>query len=259
MFWIGKIIGALLGYASWGWFGAVIGLLLGHWFDTGLARTRYGLGDLKRVHEVFFRTTFRVMGHVCKVDGQVTEAEIAAAESVMRQMNLPPERRRAAIEHFQAGKAADFDLDAALDEFRSVCRGHLYLVRMFLETQIQAALADGHVAEGERRVLLHIARRLGLSESDYQRLEAFLTGSYQRTHAGPTREDGLRAAYRELGVTPDASDTEVKRAYRKLMSEHHPDKQVAKGLPEEMVKLAHERTQEIQAAYEMVKESRGMK
>ena len=67
----------------------------------------------------------------------------------------------------------------------------------------------------------------------------------------------LEDAYAILEVSPQASDREVKKAYRLLMSRHHPDKLVAKGLPEEMMKIATEKTQEIRAAYEIVKNSRG--
>ncbi|MGB0734058.1 MAG: DnaJ domain-containing protein, partial [Pontibacterium sp.] len=66
----------------------------------------------------------------------------------------------------------------------------------------------------------------------------------------------LDDAYKVIGVEPEATDAEVKRAYRKLMSQHHPDKLVAKGLPEEMMQVAKEKSQEIQAAYELIKQSR---
>ena len=64
-------------------------------------------------------------------------------------------------------------------------------------------------------------------------------------------------AYAVLGVSPHEADADVKRAYRRLMNQHHPDKLVAKGLPEEMMRAATEKTQEIKAAYERVKEARG--
>src|SRR5690625_3529156 len=100
MMWAGKIIGGLLGDWAGGIWGALIGVLLGHLIDRSLAVSRRGVGGLRRIHEVFFRSTFSIMGHVCKIDGRVSEAEIAAAESVMAQMNLSAEQRRAAIEHF---------------------------------------------------------------------------------------------------------------------------------------------------------------
>lgn len=259
MNWIGKLLGAFFGYLVYGVIGAVVGLIIGHWFDRGLANARGGGADRERIHDVFFRASFSVMGHVCKADGRVSAAEIQAAESVMARMRLSEEQRRRAIEAFQSGKAADFDLDATLDEFIAVCRRRLDLLRMFLEIQLQGALADGRIDDAERAVLLRIARRLGLSEADFQRLEALLTGGYRRSHARETGGDELAEAYRELGVDPKAEDAEVKRAYRKLMSEHHPDKLVSRGLPEEMVEVAKERTQEIQAAYETVKRSRGMR
>lgn len=259
MIWIGKLLGTVIGYLLGNFLGALIGLGLGHWVDRRLAGTRIGLGNVREIRETFFRTTFSVMGHVCKADGRVSEAEIAAAEAVMSHMNLSPERRREAIEHFQAGKAADFDLDEAVDTFRRISHGQALLVRMFLEIQIQAALADGEVDDAERRVLLYIAHRLGLSEQDYARLEAFLrSGTRQRSGASAQPGQTLADAYTELGVDESASDAEVKRAYRKLMNQHHPDKLVSRGLPESMIRVAQERTQEIQAAYETVKKARGM-
>ncbi|WP_435106043.1 co-chaperone DjlA [Arhodomonas sp. AD133] len=260
MNWIGKIIGLVLGYMAGGILGALVGLALGHWFDKGLARTRFaaggGGGDPRAA---FFRTTFTVMGHLCKADGRVSQAEIAAAEQVMARMRLTAEQRRQAIEYFNQGKSADFDLDAALDEFRRTCHGRINLVRIFLEIQIQAAMADGALGDAEREVLRRIAAHFGVSEADFERLVAFLSGGYGRSHASEAGRDPLPEAYRELGVSPDASDAEIKRAYRKLMSEHHPDKLVSKGLPEEMIDVAKERTQEIQAAYDTIRRARGLK
>jgi DnaJ like chaperone protein len=69
----------------------------------------------------------------------------------------------------------------------------------------------------------------------------------------------LHEAYEILGVKPSASDAEVKKAYRRLMNQHHPDKLVAKGLPEEMMKLATAKAQEIKGAYERIKSARGMR
>ena len=69
----------------------------------------------------------------------------------------------------------------------------------------------------------------------------------------------LEDAYTALGLDSNANDKELKRAYRKRMSENHPDKLIAKGVPEDMVKLATERSQEIQAAYEMIRKQRGIR
>ena len=66
-------------------------------------------------------------------------------------------------------------------------------------------------------------------------------------------------AYGVLGVAPTASDRDVKTAYRRLMNQHHPDKQAARGLPDSMMEIAKERTSEIRAAYEVVKSHRGFR
>jgi len=66
-------------------------------------------------------------------------------------------------------------------------------------------------------------------------------------------------AYAILNISAQSSDADVKRAYRKLTSQHHPDKLVAKGLPKEMMKLAEEKTHEIRVAYERIREARGIK
>ena len=123
---------------------------------------------------------------------------------------------------------------------------------MFLELQFQAALADGEIHPDERRLLRHIAMRLGLSEADFIQLERMMNSGVRLSRDGPSLDD----AYETLGVSPDAPDNEVKLAYRRLMSRHHPDKLAARGLPEEMMRAATERTQQVKAAWETVKTAR---
>ena len=180
----------------------------------------------------------------------------------MAQMDLDGERRRAAIRLFEQGKARDFPLGDVLDQFRRECHRRTSLIQMFLEIQIQAAYADGPPNAAEDRLLLHICGRLGIPEFLYRRLEQLVR--FQQAFAGAqagTRQPAARGptldqAYKVLGLTPKASDEEVKRAYRRLLSQHHPDKLVSKGLPEEMMKLASEKTHEIRQAYELITKAR---
>lgn len=254
--WIGKALGAGIGYLVFGWIGAGIGLVLGYFIDRFVGRIKQVGGRLLEVQQTFFETTFAVLGHVCKADGQVTQAEIRATEQIMDQMRLTKARRRDAIEAFNRGKESGFDRDAAIRRFVAICGSQPTLLRVFLEIQIQAAFADGRLDPAEREVLLGIAHALGLSDADFARLEALLAGHYQQGPGAPATAGALDNAYQALGVEKTASDAEIKRAYRKLMSEHHPDKLIAKGLPDSMVELAKERTQEIQNAYETVRRSR---
>lgn len=265
MTWWGKLIAGTLGFVLGGPLGAVLGLVLGHQLDKGVQRlTGNAADDHARVQLAFFTATFSVMGRVAKVDGRVCEDEIGFARSVMDRMALSEAQRRVAIGLFSQGKSPDFDLDAALTQFRQECHGRVGLLQMFLEIQLQAAYADGELDDAERGLLLHVCERLGFSAHDFDHLEALARYAHEFVgteppvrHAPPRNR--LHDAYRILDVAPEAGEDEVKRAYRRLMNQHHPDKLVAKGLPEEMVRLATEKTQEIKSAYEAIKSARGMR
>ena len=266
MSWWGKLIGGTFGYMLGGPLGAVLGAAMGHNFDKGMRRLgadgRLGSGDQERVQAAFFAATFSVMGHMAKADGRVSPTEIAAAKAVMAHMSLSPEMKKAAIRLFDEGKKSDFPLEEALAQFRRECHRRRTLVQMFVEIQLQAAYADGQMHEAEWQLLLHICKQLGISSFEFERLDAMAQAAWQharREGAEPSSKTTLTEAYAILSIDKDASDTEVKRAYRRLMSQHHPDKLVAKGLPEEMIELAKQKTQEIRKAYEEVKERRGMR
>jgi DnaJ like chaperone protein len=267
--WWGKLVGGAFGYMLGGPLGAVLGAALGHRFDKGLRglpgeRVGWDPGDQERVQTAFFTTTFSVMGHLAKADGRVSPDEIRLAEAVMSQMSLSREMRQTAIRLFNEGKAADFPLDQVVEQFRIECRRRQTLIQMFMEIQIQAAFADGRMQRQEETVLRHIAQLLHISDFTFRLLVQRVEAEIHHGRAGGRREAArapafsLDDAYAILNVKPDAGDREVKRAYRRLISQHHPDKLVSKGLPEEMMKLAAQKTDEIKKAYERIKEARGM-
>jgi DnaJ like chaperone protein len=250
--------------------GALLGAVLGHNLDKGLAgfETEEELppGERERIQTAFFTTTFSIMGHVAKADGRVSANEIALARAVMDKMDLDQEMRDTAIGLFNQGKELDFPLDEVLEQFRKECRRRTTLIQMFLEIQLQAAYADGRMDPAEERLLLHICRQIGIPEFLFRQLERMIQAERNfrgqagagrgRAAPGPARPS-LADAYAILNITEQASDAEVKKAYRRLMSQHHPDKLVAKGLPEEMMKMAAEKTHEIRQAYEQIREARG--
>ena len=257
---IGKLLGALFGYLLGGVIGALLGGYLGHLFDKGMAGNMANMDParVQRIQKVFFDCTFSVMGHIAKADGSVSQAEIQMAEALMTRMDLSPEMRREAIEQFNRGKEPDFNLELVLDEFKQECQRSRNLVQMFLEVQLQAAYADGSLHQAEERILLQVCTKLGIPKMVFEQIKRMFGASQRReTH----RQTGttLDEAYDILGVSASASDAEVKRAYRKLTSQHHPDKLVAKGLPEEMMKIANQKTQEIREAYEVIRDARKKK
>lgn len=261
MSWWGKLLGGTFGFALGGPLGALIGAALGHTVDAYQRRTatgRDGPGARERTQTAFFTATFSVLGHLAKADGRVTRDEIRLAEAVMARMQLGSDVRELAKHLFRLGKEPGFDLDAVLDQFKRECHRRRMLLQMFIEILLQAAYVDGVLHPAERNMLLQICARLGISPAQFEHLDAMVRGARGSQARGDgVRGDGLARAYAILDVSPGASDDEVKRAYRRLLNQHHPDKLVAKGLPEEMMKLASEKTHEIRQAYERIRAARG--
>lgn len=267
MAWIGKLAGAVLGYAAARLPGALAGVLLGHQFDRGLTgqgrrRARPAPpGNAADRQRVFFETTFLVMGHLAKADGRVSEGEIAAARAAMQRLRLDEALTRLAMQLFTTGKQAGFPLERQIEELRRHCGREPELLRSFLDLQFDLALAKGSISAVERELLGRIAEGLGIGRLALAQIEALARA--RRTHGRPqaefARADALERAYAALGIARDASDQDVKTAYRRLMNQHHPDKQVARGLPDSMLEIAKERTAEIRAAYDLIREQRGLK
>ena len=239
--------------------GAVMGAALGNYFDGGLEAVALddslGIGATERVQSVFFTTTFAVMGYIAKSDGKVTREEIELAEQVMQRMHLTSEQRTLAINLFNEGKKEGFPLDDVLAQFKREAFRRRNLVQMLLEILISTALADGSLHNQEERTLQHIAARLNWRSEEFVYLLRMVSGQAQfgDIHAESKKLD---AAYDLLGVQESVTDQELKKSYRRLMNQHHPDKLVAKGLPEEMIDIATQKTQDIKAAYELIKKHR---
>jgi DnaJ like chaperone protein len=129
---------------------------------------------------------------------------------------------------------------------------------MFLQIQCSAIAGDGNVHPAEHQLLVRVARLLGLSEAEVAQLEASLrSGARGFDGSARTTQSRLDDAYSALGLSSSAGDAEVKKVYRRLVSQNHPDKLAGKGLPESMREMAEERTREINAAYETIKNARG--
>ncbi len=271
--WWGKLIGAFLGFLMAGPAGALFGILIGNFFDRGLAQHfsrpywQYYAETRKRVQKIFFEATFSIMGHIAKTDGRVSEEEIKMAITLMKQMGLNHEQKRAAQHFFNEGKKSTFNLKYMLTLLKNASQDNPELLKLFIDIQYQAAQIDGLTATKIQLMNL-ILNYLGFAplqqqyrfyedfnhRTNYQRSNQSSYRQQQYTH---TAKNTLEHAYAILEINSTANKQEVKRAYRRLMSRNHPDKLIAKGLPEEMIKMANDKTQKIRKAYEQICASKG--
>lgn len=255
-----KIIGVVAGYYFWGFFGAILGWFAGSFFD----RLRiYGSGAVNPLQNalrqaVFLETLFISMGKLAKADGHVSQAEITHVEQFMQKLGMTEAHRQQAIALFKKGVDPAFDIQPTYARFMSVCGHTKNLKDVLLVYLIVMAMADGHFHPAEEALLTDLAQQLGYDQAAFKHMVEMVQN---QTHFGGQQVDSASAledAYKALGVTKDSSDAEIKRAYRKLMSQYHPDKLMGQGLPQDMIAQATEQAKEIQLAHDLIKKHRNI-
>lgn len=283
--WWGKLLGAFFGYLIGGPAGAFFGIIVGNIFDRGIFShfTRpdwhYHAEKRQAVQKKFFDATFLVMGYLAKADGRVSEQEIRVAEALMNDLRLNHAQKNCAKQLFSQGKANNFNLIQTVSELKIACHDNPDLLRLFMDIQYRVAQTDG-LTELKIKALDQVFQAMGFApirqqyrfyeDFFYQRAQQQQSSSqggysqqnnrssnqnYQRYQQPP--HSSLALAYALLDISSNASKQEVKTAYRRLISRNHPDKLIAQGLPEEMIKIANEKTQKIRKAYEQICASKG--
>jgi len=253
-----KLIGALIGYYFFGIFGAFIGYFLGSIVDRYSAYGIGGVNPLSSGHRqtVFLETVFILMGKLAKADGHISKDEIAHVEQLIQKLGMSAEHRQKAIDIFKRGAAPGFDIEPNLRQFTAVC-GHTHsLKQMLLVYLMVMALSDGRIDSAEERLLVDIARHLGYDQAEFKYMLDMVLNQSHFASGQATSATALEDAYKALGVNKDSTDQEVKHAYRKLMSQYHPDKLMGQGVPEDMIAVATEQAQEVQVAYDLITKSR---
>jgi DnaJ like chaperone protein len=264
LYW-GKIIGTLAGLAIHNPWAAAAGFFLGHQFDRGFA-DRFRLfekqgASIPRVSEDFVRALFQAMGHLAKVDGRVSEDEIRSARMVMHRLSLNPAQVRRAMDWFDTGKAPGFPLIHRMREVRRVSArsapDRLTFVRLLLEV----ALAKRSLKKEERALIWKICIELDIGRVELAQLEAMIRAQkgFKRSPAGDADATRVRQAYEALGVSPESTNDEVKKAYRRLMNKNHPDKLSGTDPDKKVIAEAERRTREVRGAYEMLKARRSIR
>ncbi|HXD84821.1 MAG TPA: co-chaperone DjlA [Rudaea sp.] len=257
----GKLIGALVGWVLLrNPVAVVLGVLFGHLWDVGAI----GAGNLSASPRDFIGPLFGLAGAIAKSDGRVSEPEIAATEKLIARLGLLTEQRAEAIARFKDGKQDSFNADLAIAQLRDWCRGRRDRAYILLDLLLEIVFAEGTLAPEKLAIVRKLCATLGVHEQELAALAAMrgygfgYTGGagYRQSQPPPGSPPG-KDPYAVLGITREAGEREIKTAYRRLISQHHPDK--LGDVPETLKRRAEERAREINAAYEKIRAERGIK
>lgn len=284
---LGLILGFFLGSLVLGPLGALLGAFLGYHFILGLKQQSFSQPSTND-SLILVRTLFTTLGYLNKLKGRVTEQDIQIAEQRMYELQLNDSACVSAQQAFREGKQPHFSLRQQLRTFQKVAATRPDWRQIFLQVQLQAALQTGLHLASVQQVLQLFIEELPLSPRQLQQLLSLLAdqGAFSQQsqhhhyhhfrwqgaaqehfqqqrayHQTATRNQALSLteAYQILGTQPDDEPATIKRAYRKLMLQHHPDKLAAKGLSKAQMEQTKQRAQKIQAAFDLIKRQRNFK
>jgi len=248
MGWLGKIVGGTIGFAMGGPLGAVAGAVFGHAFDksteSDYAERIDHLTSTEETQFTFFVATFSMLAKLAGADGHISKEEVDSIESFMaRDLNLTPDSRRVGINIFHAAIDSPQTFQDFAIQFYSHFRGQPQLLEFMIDILLRVAVSDGRLREVEERLILSAVRIFNLSETEYRKVKSRYIDDFEKFYA-------------ILGSKESDPDEQIKKQYRKLVREYHPDMIASKGLPEEFVRFAHDKFREIQEAYEVIKKKR---
>jgi len=248
MGWFGKLTFGSLGMLFGGPLGAIAGAALGHHLIDKNGRPDKKRLPFKRNEQVqasYFVCIFSILGKLAKIDGQVTRGEIAVVEEFISHMNMPDREKQFAKEVFNEAKQSAFTIEEFAEQFYLLSKHQPTVMLSFLDVLLKLAAADGTLHSQEERALNIIQTIFHVSDKQFEGLK----GAYFKD---------VEKYYKILNCTSSCSDQEIKSNYKKLVKEFHPDTIISKGLPEEFVQFATDRFQEIQGAYDKLKEERNL-
>ncbi len=255
----GKIIGGYIGLQIGGPIGLLLGAIAGHGIDR--ARNTRGADDTKRlkspgVHSdeelrsaSWVVTFFILAAKLSKVDGHVARDEIA---TIKRVLNLPKSADQTMGSVFREAVSDTTDYQSYAQQIAGIFQNRREVLEELLGALILIATCDGWYHPNERKFMAGVAQCFGFSQAELRQIEAGFS-------IAPGPAAGPSDPYEVLGVSADASDDEVRSAYRKIIRESHPDVAVAKGMPEEFIALCNHKMANANNAYDAIKARRGMK
>jgi DnaJ like chaperone protein len=238
------------------------------------ANTRnFSDSKLSDIHELFLKTVFTLLGYVAKCDGAVNAQEIQRIEIFMKKMGLDLKHKRAAIRLFKVGAEPKFNAQNTINNFKSLANKSPNLTKTLLGYLINLARVDGLLVNEEVDAVQKVALGLGYSTTTFNELlnkgapqpnkentvrnqDSRSKAHSNKTNTLNTTNSSLAAAYDIFEMQASASNTEIKKAYRILANQYHPDKIIGQSLQANRTKASSENFKTIQAAYEDIKKSR---
>jgi DnaJ like chaperone protein len=262
MGWLGKVIGGTFGFMLGGPLGMIAGASFGHLFDAsgqGVSqdqkafwyqgnRQQGRVETQEQTQMVFFVAAFSMLAKITTADGTVTEAERRkVVEFINRDLRLQGQAQQAAMRIFETAQRSPESFEQFAVQFYDVFKQNRQMLNVMMDIFYRVSYADGNLSSAEEQLI----RKAG-------DLFHFLDEQMEAIRKRYGAHESSSHAYHVLGVSSGSSNDEVKSAYRKLVSEYHPDKIASKGLPDEFIKFANEKFREIQSAYEEIRTSRGI-
>ncbi len=250
MSWMGKFVGGTIGFVLGGPLGAIAGAAFGHAIDKNSGGYSAASGmqrpsGQQRAQITFFVGAFSMLAKLVQADGRVTTSEISSIENIMASdLHLDPVSRNTAMRIFNSALNSSDSFGTFARQFYDEFRSQPQILELMLDILVRVAAADGDFSQKEEALILEAAGIFMFDKSRYQRIKERYVKDDSRYYA-------------VLGVDRNSSNEDIKKAYRKLVSEYHPDKIAAKGLPEEFSKFAADKFREIQEAYENIRKERG--
>lgn len=251
---MGKLFGGTLGFVFGGPLGMIAGLAFGHMFDkagtVGQTQGNSFHASQDQTQMLFFVGAFSMLARIATVDGTVTVSERQKVlEFIRRDLRLGYQEEEAALRVFDAAITGAGTFEQFASQFYQNFSHAPNILQLMLDIFYRVAAADGMVSSAEETMIRRAATIFNIPS-------AFVDALYRNYGGYATATE---RSYAILNLTPQATDDEVKRAYRKMSIEFHPDTLAAKGMGEEFLNHATEKFREIQGAYESIKRERGIK
>jgi len=259
MSWFGKLTFGAVGLLLGGPLGAIAGAALGHIlvdkqsglirrdyatdYESGYSSARPDFVGAEQAQASYFISLFSILGKLSKADGIVSREEIGVVQNFINNLPMDETQKEFARRVFREAKDAPYAIEDFAAELRRMAGRQPAVLVSFFNLLFQIAAADGTLHPAEEAALKSIKNIFDISESQYENIKAVYFQDVDKY-------------YKILNCTPACSNEEIKANYKKLVKDFHPDKIIAKGLPEEFVDFASNRFREIQESYEKIRKER---